>query len=846
MRRMFPMILVLCVAAVAAFLFLFSRTIPVFDEMARQEVHEKERHEMRKALLETHPDLALTTVESLIKESWKIDQRTRGGEMRRKVAERARELRDRYRDETGNPYMGGIDSYHWLRHLKNLRANGHAGDRMQDGVEYDALASRPVDVSTRRNAHLYFAWPLAALADRTGLPLTSVLAFLPAVLFFAIAFSSFWCAKRIGATDLGAFFASFSITLSPFFFSRVCTEWFDTDIYSIIFPLLILALYLVSLDLRVGRGRRFAMAGLSAVVMAVYAATWQGWWFIFDIMIISNFLYFVNLKDISREEGRDTTELRAQVGMFGLFFGLSAVLISLLSGPGVFVHFISEPLRLSHVLGVTPDSIWPNVYLTVEELSPASVAFIVHSIGGSFIFFLGLMGLLVAFVRDRMLRNTVFGAGLLCVALWLVIPFYAAMQALRFMLLLIPPAGLAFGLVIGKIRDAAAAFSDRGDVPAWKRYGVRFGLLGLMVLYLFAHTTRIYATAYPTVPKIDDTWQRTLVRLERQTPPDSVINSWWDFGHWFKAVANRRVLFDGMTQNSPHAFWTARVLLSDNELAAARMLKMFDAQGHEGVDFLVEKMGSVEHAVRLTEQLMRLGPDEARGVLAGVLEPADVDTAMPLLFPAEAPPAFLVVSWDMLSKVAPISFIGNWDFVKVDLWLQSRKVSAAEFVTYAEERYDLSQEEISAIYLDVMSLRKKEAHLWFSKMVGYSSRLDRFNAWEGLWMFENGLVVDWETKRAYVMRPSTGTRGIPSALYYMEDGVFHEEPQSEATLDFSVLLMGKEQEVKSILLDPILAKSLLLRLYYLEGEGLEHFRLWSRETDENDNAICVYEIVWPD
>ncbi len=844
-RRFIPAVLVFCCAATAALLLVYSRSLPALDGLARAEVSDKERGTLRQELLEAHPGLSAPTTQRLVEASWKLYQKEHRADLRREVEERTREIKDPYRDETGQVYMAGIDSYHWLRHLKNLYATGHVGDRVEGGTEYDVLASRPVDASTRRNVHLYLAWPLMWFAERAHLPLTSVLFVLPVVMFFAIAASSFACAKRIGASDLGAFFACFSITLSPFLLTRVFTEWFDTDIYSVFFPLAILTSYLSCIDIRAGLGRRLGRALLSGALVALYASTWQGWWFIFDIILIASGLYLVNLKDVGRLEGEATSDAGAgaQARMLGVFFGASAVCVMLLNGPRVFADFIMEPVRLSHIFNLTPASVWPNVYLTVEELSPASVPVIVQSVGGLLVFFLGLMGLLYVFVGERLLRHTVFGCGLLCAAVWFVVSFYAALQALRLALLLIVPAGLAFGLTVGKIRDAVERLVNRqGPRPAMRLMG-RGAFLFLAALYLFTHTTRIYASAATTLPKFNDSWQRTLARIRAEAPADSVVNSWWDFGHWFKALADRRVLFDGMTQNSPYAYWMAQVLFSDDEETAARILKMLDAAGNRGVDFLTEKRGAVGEAVRLTLTALALGPEGARVELAKVLEPADVDTVMPLLFPAAAPPAYFIVSYDMLSKVAPISFIGDWDFSKVDMWFKARKLDQPEFLEYVQRQYNLTSAEAMAAYWDVTMLNEKAARGWFSQMLGYRSDLRPSEAWRGLWMFENGLVVDWPAKRAYVVSGAPDGRGVPASLLYMEDGVFHEEPQPEATLDWSALIVRQDEKIKAILLPATLGKSLLLRLYFLKGEGLKHFRLWNEETDADDNAIYVYKVL---
>jgi len=845
-RRLFPFILVFCCAATAALLLVHSRSLPLLDEAARQEVLDKERATLRETLLKTYPGLTAQTLQKMIETSWKLYAKEHRLELGRKIRQRAQELKEQYRDEAGRLYMGGIDSYHWLRHLKNLYATGHVGDRLEDGVEYDALGSRPVDAATRRNVHLYLALPLAGLAERLNLPLTSTLLVLPLAMFFAVAGCSFACAKRIGASDLGAFFAAFSITLSPLLLMRVLTEWFDTDIYNVFFPLAILTAYLACLDTRAGRRLRLLRALLAGVLVALYATTWQGWWFIFDIILIGSALYLVNLKDVRQGEAEDASDVAAQMQMLAAFFGFSAVFVMLLNGPAVFADFILEPVRLTRLFNIAPESVWPNVYLTVEELGPSSVQLIVQSVGGILIFFLGLIGLLFAFVWERRLRDPVFGCGLLCVALWVTVPFYAALQALRLSLLLIPPVGLAFGHVVGRMRGGVEALITRQGVRPVLRLAGRAAFLFLAALYLFAHTTRVFATAYATLPKLNDTWQRTLTRMREATPAHSVVDSWWDFGHWFKEVADRRVLFDGMTQNTPYAYWMAQVLLSDDEEVAVRTLKMLDAADHKGVDFLVEKLGGVREAVRLTQTALALGPGAGRAELAKVLEPADVESVMPLLFPPTAPAAYFVLSYDMLSKVAPISFIGNWDFSKVDMWFKGRRLDEMEFVEYGQRQHNLTPQEALTVLWEVKALDEKEARSWFSEMVGYRSEMAASNAWQGMWMFENGLVVDWAAKRAYVLGPTPDARGVPASLFYLQDGVFHEEPQPGATLDFSALIVRQDDKIKSILVAPQLGKSLLLRLYFLKGEGLKYFRLWNEEADENDNAIYVYELLWPE
>jgi len=47
---------------------------------------------------------------------------------------------------------------------------------------------------------------------------------------------------------------------------------------------------------------------------------------------------------------------------------------------------------------------------------------------------------------------------------------------------------------------------------------------------------------------MNDGWYESLTKIKQNASEDAIINSWWDFGHWFKAVGDRAVTFDGTPQ----------------------------------------------------------------------------------------------------------------------------------------------------------------------------------------------------------------------------------------------------------------------------------------------------------
>jgi asparagine N-glycosylation enzyme membrane subunit Stt3 len=62
--------------------------------------------------------------------------------------------------------------------------------------------------------------------------------------------------------------------------------------------------------------------------------------------------------------------------------------------------------------------------------------------------------------------------------------------------------------------------------------------------------------------------------IGNNTSNNTVITSWWDFGHLFTYEANRPVTFDGSSQNSPRAYWVGKALLTSNETLSVGILRM--------------------------------------------------------------------------------------------------------------------------------------------------------------------------------------------------------------------------------------------------------------------------------
>lgn len=91
--------------------------------------------------------------------------------------------------------------------------------------------------------------------------------------------------------------------------------------------------------------------------------------------------------------------------------------------------------------------------------------------------------------------------------------------------------------------------------------------------------------------QVDD-WTDALDWISNNTPKDSVIASWWDYGYWITTLGNRTTLADNATINQTRIQTIAKMLMSDPEtgmtiakdLKADYILVYIVADRHQGPD----------------------------------------------------------------------------------------------------------------------------------------------------------------------------------------------------------------------------------------------------------------------
>jgi dolichyl-diphosphooligosaccharide--protein glycosyltransferase len=414
-------------------------------------------------------------------------------------------------------------------------------------------------------------------------------------------------------------------------------------------------------------------------------------------------------------------------------------------------------------------------------------------------------------------------------ALWLLTMLYATYRGVRFIMFLIVPLGVFLGW---GLRDGLDYFFSR--LPARAR-GVLVALVvAALSVMMFNRGRQIASSMYPLM---HDRWYQVLMLVKDKTPPDTTVNSWWDFGDWFKVVAERKVIFDGQTQNRPQAYWMARALLSGNERESIGILRMLNNGGNKAFDLIDSHIKDPLQSALLLETILPLDAGSAKAKLREFL-PADAADRVILMLFDEPPNAEFLVDYSLVSKITAISYLGNWNFAKVYIVQNFKRMEKDKILDHLT-RLGKDPSQVQKYYQEAFLIPENEIEQWISRPVQYYSEPVRGQKREEIVLFDNGFIYNPQKQ---IVTSNNGQ--LPRSVFYKNGSDLEEMVYPNPTLGFSALVWETQDgSWRLVLLDPSLGRSLFTRLYFLGGFGLKHFQERIKAY-EGENFIGTYKINW--
>ncbi|MDY6770224.1 MAG: STT3 domain-containing protein [Candidatus Nanohaloarchaea archaeon] len=134
--------------------------------------------------------------------------------------------------------------------------------------------------------------------------------------------------------------------------------------------------------------------------------------------------------------------------------------------------------------------------------------------------------------------------------LWILSTLYGATQKSRLLFLTAQPVALmaGYGLSTGISAFERSSFREavrRADTDIEAERVYRAVLVLVLVPVVLFNGAAAYGMAQGIGGSPNQAWMENLEFMREETPVDSVVLSWWDYGYWFESIGARAAIADG-------------------------------------------------------------------------------------------------------------------------------------------------------------------------------------------------------------------------------------------------------------------------------------------------------------
>ena len=761
--------------------------LPAIEEQAKSQVDSFYLGQIREQLAGQNPSLSQSDLDNLARERFDAYISENNENYLSDLNSVVEQFKSNYKDDDGNTYLAGIDPYYYWQLTRQYQETGYLYDTvLEDGSFVDSYQLAPVGRSTaREEMHPKYSTWMYNFLSFFNLSLTPYWVFymMPALVGMLTIIPAFFLGRLFGG-NFGGGIAAFVMAVHPSFVGRSVGGFSSTDSYNLLFPLVIVWLIVEAFYAK-NQALRGFLASLGGFFIGLFSITWSAWTAIMMLIfiILMGYFGFTVVSHLINKTVHTKNSLLKSTEIVGAYLVSSAVFISIFRSFSDFLGFIPRALGRSSLQSSIGSGLWPNVLTTVAELNRPSVEQIINNTGGPLLFALAFVGLLMTLlplknwkpsdhalfwggvasvtlamgdvstnlasslgvdysITFTLLLMAPFVAGFvmrlfddrdfniamaMAISVWFVVMSYTSTQGMRFLLLLVPAFAIALGISLGRIMEFLLAKAKDSGLGEPKVATVSTYILVLVgAVFLLAPLSQAgNDAAFGRVPSMNDGWYDVLVEIKEETSEDAIITSWWDFGHWFKSVADRSVTFDGGTQNTPMAYWTGRAFSARSEDDAIAIFRMLNCGSREGFNELYDAVSS-ETSIGSSDRTFF----EAKSLLDDALDEKDYDLAVETyaevigqdkarnvadLTHCDAPQSLFIASGDMVGKAAVWGHFGGWSFERALIVSDYRDRPVSEATKLISGLMDVDEGAARDLYFEARSLSgQRETNNWIS------------------------------------------------------------------------------------------------------------------------------------
>jgi dolichyl-phosphooligosaccharide-protein glycotransferase len=826
-----PILLIFIAIFVSSYFRMMPSELPITDDWAENSVNNFYKQQIQQQINQQYPNLPAQNKGALVEKELQNFLKENKDLVKQQTEATSQEYKNYFKDDSGQTYLLAIDPYYWFAESRNYVENGQLGDGINsEGEKIFSLRNGREDKSiTQLSFHPLFQGMLFKMLSffNRDLTLLRVSFLLPAILIALSLIPAFFIGRKI-AGNVGGFFAAIIIAINSALLGRTPAGFSDTDPYNILFPLIIAWLFLESYTIK-EKWKKISALGLAGLFTGFYAISWGGWHNIVNFIVYAAIAYLLYQTFIHRSEFKKgvtnffkNKEIKNTLLVLFTYIISSGVFVTLFKSFKDFIRIPLRPFQFIFLKDVAVKSIWPNVLTTVAEFNEIAFSNIVSQMGGTLLFFIGILGIILTFINknkegDRKIHYAIF------LTLWFIGTAYSFTQGIRFSILLVPAFAISFGAAIGIIYQWTSSWLNKE--LKLSKYLAKGLVLLIFCLLLISPITSAENIAKSEIPSMNDAWYGTLTKI-KNTSADAIITSWWDFGHWFYAISERKVTFDGGDQGE-RIHWVGKTLLTDDEQLSIGLLRMLNC-GQEKPVHTLEKFleDDAVKAVNILNEIMIINDKkEAIKILKNEgLATEQIAEVIKLTYCEDLIDQYYITSEDMVGKAGVWGHFGSWDFNKA-LMYQTVSKNQDNGKQILIEQFGLNEEAADQYYYNIINT---DADRWIAPWPGYHTGL------KGCDFVSESLISCSTTIQGqnvnflvelntYEVSLENNQGIVPNSIVYATKEGIKEKKIEGQKMGSSFVLVPNGNGYKFMITDPLQANSMFTKLFYFEGHGLKCF-----------------------
>ncbi|MCF7799361.1 hypothetical protein K9M74_05670, partial [Candidatus Woesearchaeota archaeon] len=875
-------LLLIIAIGVSTFFRMYPVTLPATDQWAEDTATSQIRSAVAAQVAQQFPNLPAAQREAYINEQLAEAVASQEATLRPQIESLSQQFKNQLQDEHGNTYLLAIDPYLWNSYVK-IYLGDNKNIRKEGKQKIFELRNGREGQTMGRSMHAkitVFTYKIINAFNKQFTPQQASF-YMPVILIALAVIPIFFIGRKIGGNVAG-FVGGLVLVLNNALLGRTPAGFSDTDSYIILFPLLTAWIFIESLTAKTNT-KKFILSALAGLSLTLFINTWSNGWHIGTILLGVAGIYAISL--LVTEKGllkRNFKEIiKSPFGktilviiIFLLSTSVFNIVLNINTTTSTGYDFIKPiktttlgPLSALSIKNVASGSnIWPNVLTTVAELNSGSWKQIITSVGGKVFFAIGLLGVLLTFfLKTEGGKIEIRYATML--TLWFLGIAIMGVLASRFISLLAAPFAIAFGVFFGILWTKGSS---------WVKESMQITkiitrtILVILLLFIFISLIKsAHAVAMSEVPSMNDGWVNSLTAI-KEDAEDGVITSWWDFGHWFVNIAERRVTFDGGDQGK-RIYWVGKSLMTEDLEENKAILRMLNCGQNKGYERIFEYTNNTYLASKKINEIIYQKKDEAKQNLLDIgLNANQADQVLEKTHceDNELLDQYYIASQDMVGKAGVWAHFGSWDFDKAFVYNTFRNNKYEEAINILLEKSPYDEDELNNMYYEINTIEDNRAvDTWISPWPNYvtsSAKSCKETTTEYICTINQ--VIGQQQGGRVVMETATIPKANPlnteisiwlyngnqkvgdgNSLIPKKVSIITEESTntyniSRSTLDYELVIANTPKGIKAIISDDIMGTGAFTRLFFFEGVGMKGYEILSDITDFTGQRIIVYKV----